>query len=142
MIDRDEGLVDGQCDRLCCGHAHQQHADLTRPRVWEDTRADGTHLWLSTTGGDGLDALRGALRRHAGQGDGTEGAFSARARHVEALKRAGEHLQAATKQLRHGQGELAADDLRLAQEAVGEITGRLSADALLGKIFGSFCIGK
>jgi tRNA modification GTPase len=61
---------------------------------------------------------------------------------VEAIGRAGRHLAAAAAQLRAGQGELAAEELRLAQAAYGEITGAVSADALLGRIFSSFCIGK
>ena len=56
--------------------------------------------------------------------------------------RAGQHLADAAAQLRVRQGELAAEDLRLAQDALGEITGRVSSDALLGRIFSSFCIGK
>jgi tRNA modification GTPase len=118
------------------------HADLTGRSGAEEVRADGRHLWFSAITGAGLEALRAALREHAGLGEGSAGAFSARARHVDALRRTGQCLQSAAAQLVHRQGELAADDLRLAQEALGEITGKLSADALLGHIFGSFCIGK
>jgi tRNA modification GTPase len=110
----------------------------------EDHRADGHHLWIDTPRGVGLDALRAALRDAAGANAGAEavGAFSARARHVDAIVRAGTHLAEAAAQLRARQGELAAEDLRLAQECLGEITGRVSSDALLGRIFSSFCIGK
>jgi tRNA modification GTPase len=88
--------------------------------------------------------LRAALRDAAGAdaGDEVVGAFSARARHVDAIVRAGQHLADAAAQLRVRQGELAAEDLRLAQDALGEITGRVTSDALLGRIFSSFCIGK
>ncbi|MFN8901822.1 MAG: hypothetical protein ACK5VV_07165 [Lysobacteraceae bacterium] len=117
------------------------HADLTDRAGADETRADGRHLWLDTPRRVGLDALRAALH-DAAVGEGAEGAFSARARHVEAIDRAGAHLVDAASQLRAGQGELAAEDLRLAQDALGEITGRVSSDALLGRIFSSFCIGK
>lgn len=117
------------------------HADLTGRVGAHEDRADGLHLWIDASRGEGLDALRQALREAAGDGDGA-GVFSARARHLEAIARAGALLDAATAQWRAGQAELAAEDLRLAQDALGEITGRVSADALLGRVFASFCIGK
>ncbi len=124
------------------------HADLTGATGHDEARDDGRHLWLDTPRGGGLDALRAALREATGASedtsvvDGAAGAFSARARHVEAIACAGVHLADAAAQLRRRQGELAAEDLRLAQEALGEITGRVGSDALLGHIFSSFCIGK
>lgn len=117
-------------------------SDLTTRETQEEGSEDGTHLWLSARTGNGLDALRAALRAAAGQGEGSTGAYTARARHVEALRLTGLHLQAAAAQLAAGAGELAAEELRLAQEALGAITGRLAPDDLLGRIFGSFCIGK
>ena len=107
-----------------------------------ESQPDGQHFWLSAREGFGLDALRDALKRAAGLGEAAEGAVSARARHVEALQRASAELERAADRLAEGSGELAAEDLRAAQEALGEITGRVSADDLLGRIFGSFCIGK
>lgn len=105
--------------------------------------ARGHHLAISARTGEGLDALRNALREAAGRGEGGDGAFSARARHVEALQRCAQHLQWARQRLCDEQaGELAAEELRLAHTALGEITGRVSADDLLGSIFSSFCIGK
>ncbi|NUO77502.1 MAG: tRNA uridine-5-carboxymethylaminomethyl(34) synthesis GTPase MnmE, partial [Lysobacter sp.] len=79
------------------------------------------------------------------QGDGvdaSEGAFTARARHVEALRRAQAELADARAQLAHEALDLAAESLRQAHDALGEITGRIRADDLLGHIFSSFCIGK
>ena len=103
-------------------------------------------LWLSARSGAGLDGLRQRLRRAAGQESGAaqanDGAFSARARQVEALRRAGLRLRSAGQKLQLGSGELAAEELRLAQDALGEITGKLPSDDLLGAIFASFCIGK
>ena len=99
-------------------------------------------LWLSARSGLGLDALREELKRLAGQGGG-EGAFSARRRHVDALKRVERHLAQADHVLTALRaGELAAEELRQAQHALGEITGTYTSDDLLGAIFGSFCIGK
>jgi tRNA modification GTPase len=120
------------------------HADLTARAGEHALRDDGRHLWLDTPRGAGLDALRAALREAAGAAEAADaaGTFSARARHVEAIERAGGHLADAATQLRARQGELAAEDLRLAQDALGELTGRVSSDALLGRIFSSFCIGK
>jgi tRNA modification GTPase len=97
---------------------------------------------LSARTGEGLDALRERLREAAGLGEGASGDFSARARHVEALERSAGHLEDAGARLDAGQGELAAEDLRRAQQALGEITGAFEADDLLGRIFAGFCIGK
>ena len=74
---------------------------------------------------------------------GREGAFTARRRHTESLERALEHFRSGRKALDEQRaGELLAEELRLAQEALGEITGAVSSDDLLGRIFASFCIGK
>ncbi|MBW8313025.1 MAG: tRNA uridine-5-carboxymethylaminomethyl(34) synthesis GTPase MnmE [Rhizobium sp.] len=117
-------------------------ADLSGTAAHAERRPDGDHLWLSARTGEGLDALRQRLREAAGLGEGSDGAFSARARHVDALARADALLAQAAAQLHHGAGELAAEELRRAQDALGEITGTVDADALLGRIFGDFCIGK
>lgn len=103
----------------------------------------GVHgLWLSVKTGEGLDALRECLKQLAGANSG-EGAFSARRRHVLALQRVSEHLDRAAHVLAATRsGELAAEELRQAQHALGEITGAYSSDDLLGAIFSSFCIGK
>jgi tRNA modification GTPase len=116
-------------------------AELLAEHTMPDARGD--HLWLSARSGLHLDTLRGRLRDAAGFGDGAAGAFSARARHVEALRRVGAHLETAAHRLRvERAGELAAEDLRQAQAALGEITGAVGSDDLLGAIFASFCIGK
>ena len=71
------------------------------------------------------------------------GAFSARRRHIDALERADRHVASGVEVLESsGAGELFAEELRLAQQALGEITGEMLADDLLGEIFSSFCIGK
>jgi tRNA modification GTPase len=109
-----------------------------------DCRDGVDWLWLSAKTGAGLEALRERLKRLAGADGGQAGgAFSARRRHVLALQAAAAHVQAATVVLHDtGAGELAAEELRQAQHALGEITGAFVADDLLGAIFSSFCIGK
>ncbi|MGS1120985.1 tRNA uridine-5-carboxymethylaminomethyl(34) synthesis GTPase MnmE [Rhodanobacter sp. UC4436_H3] len=100
--------------------------------------------WLSASArtGDGLDLLRDHLKHVAGAGSG-EGAFSARRRHVLALQSVRDHLDRTAAILATTRaGELAAEELRQAQHALGEITGHYSSDDLLGAIFSSFCIGK
>ena len=99
-------------------------------------------LSISAATGLGLDALRQHLATAAGLPDAGGGAFSARTRHVEALRRGAVHLADAHRQLVAKQGELAALELREAQRALGEVVGDVSSDELLGAIFGSFCIGK
>jgi tRNA modification GTPase len=101
---------------------------------------DGREIWLSAKLGLGLDLLRGRLLELAGWQQSGEGVYTARARHLDALNRAGNHLEAA--RLAGQQLEFFAEELRLAQEALGEITGEFTADDLLGVIFSQFCIGK
>lgn len=106
--------------------------------------ADPSVVHVSAATGLGLEQLHIRLRELAsgGAGDSVEGEFSARARHVEAITLAIGHAERAESELVHEHLELAAEELRLAHEALGEITGRMSADDLLGRIFSSFCIGK
>jgi tRNA modification GTPase len=101
-------------------------------------------LWLSARTGEGLDALRRRLLELAGWQAAPEGVYIARERHVQALLHVQEHLRQAAAQLaRQAQAlELLAEELRLAQNALNEITGEFSTDDLLGVIFASFCIGK
>jgi tRNA modification GTPase len=101
------------------------------------------HVYASAQRGDGLAELRAELARLAGRGEGSPGTFSARQRHVEALERVAQHLATTQAVLSdHRAGELAAEELRLAQRALGELTGEYSSDDLLGAIFSTFCIGK
>lgn len=97
-------------------------------------------IWLSAKTGQGIDLLRAELLRMAGWQPAGEGGFMARRRHLDALIRAQSRLQAA--QSLSGQLELQAEELRLAQEALSEITGEFTPDDLLGEIFSRFCIGK
>lgn len=123
-------------------------ADKILLQVWnkaDQAGVDGedTRLWISAKTGQGLERLRQEIARLAGQENREESPFIARARHVEALKRAQHHYQQALAQLRGWRaGELVAEDMRQVHDALGEITGKVSADELLGSIFASFCIGK
>ena len=114
--------------------------DLAATAPRREQRDGATWLWASARTGAGIDALREEVKRLAGSGG--EGAFSARRRHVLALQQVSQHLEAAAELTTHRAGELAAEELRHAQHALGEITGSYSSDDLLGAIFGSFCIGK
>lgn len=100
----------------------------------------GEEIHLSAKTGAGLDSLRAALLEAAGWSSRGESVYLARERHLRALERASAHLAAAKEQDAHW--EFFAEELRLAQEALGAITGRVSADELLGEIFARFCIGK
>jgi tRNA modification GTPase len=98
---------------------------------------------LAAKGSEGLEVLRDHLKQCMGFVTTTEGGFLARRRHLDALERARDSLLQGQGQLEgFGAGELLAEDLRAAQDSLGEITGQLTPDELLGKIFSSFCIGK
>lgn len=102
----------------------------------------GTVIRLSAKTGDGISLLRDHLKTIMGYTGTGEGKFIARRRHLDALQRALEQLDTAKAQLETHTGELLAEDLRQAQNMLGEITGYVSSDELLGRIFSSFCIGK
>ncbi len=97
---------------------------------------------LSTVTGTGLAVLREELLRRAGWQGGAEGLFIARTRHLQALQQAREHLLLAQAQLDTHTLELLAEELRLAHDALAQITGAFTPDQLLGEIFSRFCIGK
>ena len=114
--------------------------DLTRQKAGLHADAAGTLLYTSAKTGDGMEALRRWLLEVAGWKPHGEGLFLARQRHLIALQQARDHLgNAAT---RAQVFELLAEELRLAQLALGRITGEVSADDVLGAIFTRFCIGK
>jgi tRNA modification GTPase len=103
----------------------------------------GTEISLSVKTGRGVDLLRRHLKDCMGYRAGAEGSFMARRRHLEALARAAESVRNAGHQLEaYRAGELVAEELRLAQNALSEITGEFTSEDLLGRIFSTFCIGK
>jgi tRNA modification GTPase len=120
--------VHNKADGLPAGAAVPAESDIT----------------LSAKTGVGLDALRAALLERAGWQAATEGVAIARKRHVLALQRCASHLAEARAHAAAGDTalDLFAEELRLAHEALGEITGQFTSDDLLGEIFAGFCIGK
>lgn len=118
-------------------------ADLTGETLGYSEVDQYALIRLSARTGQGIDSLREHLKQSMGFSTTTEGGFLARRRHLQALENAAKHLDAGLEQLIvfHA-GELLAEELRLAQESLSEITGTFTSDDLLGKIFGSFCIGK
>jgi tRNA modification GTPase len=125
---------------VCAGrlvHVHSK-ADAV------DDTPPPTGLAVSAKTGAGLAALRQTLLELAGWHANPEGLYIARTRHVEALRRTREHLCLAAEQADSSDPalDLYAEELRLAQVSLGEITGEFTPDDLLGEIFGRFCIGK
>ncbi|MCJ0975747.1 tRNA uridine-5-carboxymethylaminomethyl(34) synthesis GTPase MnmE [Pseudomonas sp. PS1] len=119
-------------------------ADLTGEAATLAASAQGlVTLSLSARSGEGIELLREHLKACMGFDQTAESGFSARRRHLDALRQASDSLAHGYAQLTQaGAGELLAEDLRQAQQALGEITGAFSSDDLLGRIFSSFCIGK
>ncbi|GAC12679.1 tRNA uridine-5-carboxymethylaminomethyl(34) synthesis GTPase MnmE [Aliiglaciecola lipolytica] len=98
---------------------------------------------LSASLNKGVDALAEHLKECMGFEQNAEGQFIARRRHIDAIERASEHLEIGHQQLHENMaGEILAEELRLTQQALNEVTGEFSSDDLLGRIFSSFCIGK
>lgn len=108
-----------------------------------DTISGPPRVLMSALTGQGLDLLRAHLKQAMGFHTAESGTVSARQRHLDALSRARAHVEESERQLRERRaGELVAEELRAAQQALGEITGEFTTDDLLGRIFSSFCIGK
>ncbi|MDF1819439.1 MAG: tRNA uridine-5-carboxymethylaminomethyl(34) synthesis GTPase MnmE [Immundisolibacteraceae bacterium] len=117
--------------------------DITgQPAVVVEDR-DRIHVHVSAKSGAGLELLRTEIAKAAGFRPSDDGVFIARRRHLAALSQVSQAVEAGSRSLvEHGAGELLAEELRVAQESLGEITGTVTSDDLLGAIFSSFCIGK
>jgi tRNA modification GTPase len=123
---------------------------VIRNKIDLSGRAAGFHeaggvneIALSARTGAGMDALRAHLKECLGYQAAGEGTFIARRRHLDALRRAQSHIARAAQTLASTRaGELSAEELRLAQQSLGEITGEFTSDDLLGRIFAEFCLGK
>ncbi len=114
----------------------KKSADVRRSSKYKE-------VFLSAKTGAGIELLQQELKKAAGFVEQQEGIFSARKRHVEALRLAKKHAANGFEKLRReASGEIFAEDLRYAQKALSTITGEFRADDLLGKIFSEFCIGK
>ncbi|WP_430460751.1 tRNA uridine-5-carboxymethylaminomethyl(34) synthesis GTPase MnmE [Thalassolituus sp. LLYu03] len=141
----ERGLKQQATDLLNSGRVTviRNKADLSTEVIGLDERAGFPTVTLSAKQNAGVDVLREHLKQIMGFEAAAEGGFLARRRHIDALNRAQEALDNGRLQLEGmGAGELLAEDLRMAQKSLNEITGAFSADDLLGEIFGSFCIGK
>ncbi len=129
-----------------------QRLPATLPRLMVHNKVDisgkppgkqGEHCYISAKQQLGLEALKSELKHRMGFQEGTDNVFIARRRHLQALEKTQVAVHAAEEQLqKFNAGELMAEELRLAQEALGQITGKFTPDDLLGEIFSSFCIGK
>ena len=118
-------------------------ADLSAEDIGFNDDSAYPTVTISAKHNQGVDALRDHLKQVMGYNSASEGGFLARRRHIEALKQAQQSVLDGESQLQGmAAGELLAEDLRTAQQALSEITGEFTADDLLGEIFGSFCIGK
>jgi tRNA modification GTPase len=136
-------------DRITLGLGKKLPKNIPVIDVWNKLDAAGPStpragVMLSARSGQGLDALRQKLLEAVGWQAASEGVFIARERHVQALRRVDAHLLSATAHLSTASPtlDLLAEELRLAQTALNEITGEFTSDDLLGVIFSSFCIGK
>lgn len=119
-------------------------ADLSHEAISMSKSVEGYPvLHLSAKSKEGMTLLREHLKQKVGYTGNTEGQFMARRRHIDALQNAEQHVLTGQSQLEDAMaGELLAEELRIAQQYLSEITGEFSSDDLLGKIFSSFCIGK
>ena len=118
--------------------------DLAGIEAKSSASSGAAEVWLSAKTGAGVELLREAMLAAAGAHEDMEGTFLARERHLQAMRAAGTHLDAAGQHLRTSPPplELFAEELRGAQQSLSAITGEVSADDLLGVIFSRFCIGK
>ena len=143
----ERGLSEVTDDLLASGRVTviRNKADLSTETVGMEPGNKDSYptITLSAKHNAGIDTLREHLKDVMGYNAASEGGFLARRRHIDALNRAKDALVFGRQQLEGlGAGELLAEDLRMAQNALNEITGAFTADDLLGEIFGSFCIGK
>jgi len=117
--------------------------DLSNKQPSKQSNKYGDKIYLSAKHKQGIDILKTELKQRIGFREGSEDTFIARRRHLQALERTQEYVDNAEQQLvQFNAGELMAEELRLAQNELSQITGKFTSDDLLGEIFSSFCIGK
>jgi len=121
-------------------------SDLTGEKIEvksvKANNVEQTIINISAKRNEGVDLVRNQIKKIVGIEENIEGGFLARRRHLRALELTLEHLDLASVHLEHKTGELLAEELKICQQQLSEITGKFSSDDLLGKIFSSFCIGK
>ncbi|WP_455205535.1 tRNA uridine-5-carboxymethylaminomethyl(34) synthesis GTPase MnmE [Kaarinaea lacus] len=148
----DDQQAHSEADRVFLAQLHAAGPGVTMVHTKIDlsgaspaSAAEGeiTQIHLSAKTGAGVDLLRQHLKKCAGYQTAGEGVFMARRRHIDALEKALTHIKTGQQQLTHfAAGEILAEELRLGQNELAQITGEFSAEDLLGRIFSSFCIGK
>ncbi len=122
--------------------SHEMTHEMTH-EITHEAHETNVEIGVSAHTGQGIDDLKVALKEFAGFRDNNDNIFIARERHIQALDQAEAFLQQGLSQyVNHQAGELLAEDLLCCQKSLGQITGEVSSDDLLGLIFGSFCIGK
>jgi len=135
--DSDPLFLEGTCCKVF------NKVDLSQRPAGATNNENGVCVAISTKTGDGIEALKNIITSLLGVAPDAPSVFSARQRHLNVLNAVEEMLENARSSFAQtGAGELLAEDLRLAHEQLGQITGRLTTDDLLGEIFSSFCIGK
>ena len=139
--DEDKTLLDSLPKDIAVTTIHNKIDTRNQPA--EIIEQQQTDIYLSAKTGDGIELLKQHLKNCMGYQQKTEGQFIARRRHLDAIDTAEKHLDIADKNLHELKaGELLAEELRYAQQALSSITGEFSSDDLLGRIFSDFCIGK
>ncbi len=146
LVDAAHGI--GDAEKLILARLPQEIAkiwvhnkiDVSREATQMLEKQGEVHIYLSAKSGEGLGLLKTQLLVQVGFQQNAEGVFMARARHLQALEKVEQHLTNASAQIQSA--ELVAEELRMAQEALGNITGEFTPDDLLGEIFSKFCIGK
>ena len=146
LVDAAHGI--GDAEKLILARLPQEIAkiwvhnkiDVSREAAQMLEKQGEVHIYLSAKSGEGLGLLKTQLLVQVGFQQNAEGVFMARARHLQALEKVEQHLTNASAQIQSA--ELVAEELRMAQEALGNITGEFTPDDLLGEIFSKFCIGK
>ena len=137
----DQAVLDQLPGNLPCTHLYNK-IDLTERRPGYSDNNGVHRVDVSAQTGAGIEHLRQHLKQVMGYKDSAATGFSARRRHLQALHATRTHLGNGNNHLNARNGELLAEELRLAQQQLSEITGEFSSDDLLGEIFSSFCIGK
>ncbi|MCF6301112.1 MAG: tRNA uridine-5-carboxymethylaminomethyl(34) synthesis GTPase MnmE, partial [Proteobacteria bacterium] len=137
-------LIDGSVTKQIKVSPNKKHITVINKSdlMEKDEQNQPDCYYVSALKQQGIDLLKKAITDTVTAGEPIEATYTARTRHINLLEKTSEHIKQAQQQLQQGQGELSAEELRMAQTHLNEITGAFSSDDLLGRIFSSFCIGK